>query len=134
MVNQTIVPTPLTSAGVARESYIAQPTEADVVYTPKGNKNIITIGSSSGTVTVTAQAVIPCNMPLACYQGSGAGLPNDHGLHNFVMSVTSSGSYVEEDFVLPYIDHYVDPTTGNVTLVCDAGMQANGKIGIFEMP
>ena len=134
MTNQIIVPTKLVATGIVRETFIAQPTQATVVYTPNGNKNIITIGSSSGTVTVTVQAVLPCNMPLACYQGSGAGKPNDHGLHSFIMSVTSSGSYVEEDFVIPYIDHYVDPTTGLISLACDAGMQSNGKIGIFEMP
>ena len=134
MTDQTIVPTKLVATGIARETYVAQPSQATVLYTPNGNKNIITIGSSSGTVIVTVQARSPCNMPLACYQGSGAGVPNDHGLHNFVMSVTSSGSYVEEDFVIPYIDHYVDPTTGLISLACDSGMQTNGKIGIFEMP
>ena len=134
MADQTIVPTPLTATGVSRASDIAQPTEATVKYQPSGNKDIIVIGSSSGTVIVTVQAVSPCNMPLACYQGSIAGKPNDHGLHNFVMSVTSTGSYVEEDFVIPYIDHYVDPTTGLISLACDSGMQTNGKIGIFEMP
>lgn len=134
MVDQTIVPTPLTATGVSREAHIALPQEATVLYEPSGNKDIIVIGSSSGTVIVTVKAISPCNMPLACYQGAGAGKPNDHGLHNFVMSVTSTGSYVEEDFVIPYIDHYVDPTTGLIELDCDSGMTTNGKIGIFEMP
>lgn len=140
MTNQTIVPTPMAATGVAQESIIAQPTGSTILYAPSGNKDFIVIGSSSGTVTVTVQAVAPCDMPLACYQGTGAGKPNDHGLHNFIMSVTSSGSYVEKTFVIPYIDHYVDPSqldvNGNaqVALACDAGMQTNGKIGIFEMP
>ena len=134
MATQTIVPTPMVSTGVAQESTIASLTGSPVVFAPVGNKCFITIGSASGTVNLVATCVSPCDMPLCCNQGSGAGVPNDAGLHKFVMTVVSTGTYVEKTFVIPYIDHFVDPTTGLITLTPDAGMTSNGKLGIFQMP
>jgi hypothetical protein len=127
----TRVPTKIVATGIDQDTYITQPSYSTVQFAPNGNKNLIVISCSSGTAVVTANAVTACNMPLACYQGSVAGKPNDHGLHNFVMSV-DSGATSPETFVLPYVDHYTDDT-GLVTLTVSSTL-GNMKIGIFEMP
>ena len=132
MADTRLTGTPIVATGIDQDTYITQPTNATVTFTPTGNKNLIVISCSSGTAIVTANAVTACNMPLACYQGAGAGVPNDHGLHNFVMSVPT-GVTSPQTFILPYIEHYTDPTSGLVTLTVSSTL-ANCKIGIFVMP
>ena len=124
MTTETRTPTPLISTGVVQ----TLTTPADTVYfTPSGNKDMIVIASSSGTVKVTAVCQTECSMPLACT----ASPCSDAGLHNFVMSVTT-GAGSPKAFIIPYIEHYISSTTGLVTLNVD--VKANCTLGIFEMP
>ena len=120
-VDNPRVPTQVVATGVVEETSITDPTGTSLTFTPNANKDFIVINTTTtGTVTATVVAKSNCDM--------------GH-LHDFVMAVTSiSNAFTEKMFVIPQIDHYVDPATGLVTINFDSGMQANGSIGIFEMP
>jgi hypothetical protein len=128
------VVTALTVMGIAQETFVTGSLPATVTYTPTGTSNFITIKNAGADVTVSAVCKVPCSMPLACANAAGT---NDAGMHNFVMKVTSVDA--EKSFVIPYLDHYIDPdpnsaTYGMVTLNCDAAMQDHGLLGIFTVP
>ena len=120
---QAFVQTPLVATGVQTEaaSILATPTGTPVTFTPSSDNDLIVIKNAGTVVTVTATCQTPCSMPLACLGG-------DSGMHDFVMSCTSTQG--ELMFKLPYLDHYIDPDTGLVSLVCDANMLDHGKLAI----
>jgi hypothetical protein len=129
------VVTALTALGTAQETFVTGSLPATVTFTPTGNLNFLTLKTAGAWgVTVTAVCKVACSMPLACANAAGT---NDAGLHNFVMNVLQAD--VEKSFVIPYLDHYIDPdpnsaTYGMITLNCDANMQAHGSMGIFTVP
>jgi hypothetical protein len=124
MTAQTITVVPITTTGVAQATTAI--TEATATFTPTGNRDFIVIQSVSGTVSATAVATLACNMPLACT----ASPCNDAGMHDFKMEVTTG---LTKTFYIPYMDHYIDSTTGKVTLTCTP-TDNNLKIGILRMP
>lgn len=124
---QAFVQTPLVATGVQTEaaSVLATPTGTPVTFTPSADNDLIVIKNSGTVVTVTATCKTPCSMPSVC---NVSGATNDAGLHDFVMSCTSTQG--ELMFKIPYLDHYIDPTTGKISLVCDANMLDHGKLAI----
>jgi hypothetical protein len=124
MTAQTITPVAVTTTGIAQTTVAI--TQATAEFVPTGNRNFIVISSVTGTVSATAVAKSPCDMPLSCT----ASPCNDAGLHNFKMECLTA---VTKAFYIPYIDKYIDSTTGKITLNCTP-TDGNLKIGIFIMP
>jgi hypothetical protein len=124
MTAQELTPYALDTIGVKQATYIVQATQDTATYTPERGRDFVVILSSSGTVTVTATCVAPCDMPLSCPS------PGDEGLHAFVMTAAVADG--ETTYVIPYIEHYINATSGLVTLTFSD--KTNTKIGIFRLP
>ena len=130
-VEQPFTQTKLVATGVQQEaaSVLAIPTGNPVTFTPSGKNDLIVIKNAGTVVTLKATCQAPCGMPLVCNVSGGT---NDAGLHDFVMSCTSVQG--ELTFVIPYLEHYISPTTGKVSLVPDANMTDHGKLAILTTP
>jgi hypothetical protein len=123
--------TPLVATGVQQEATSVLNTRVGtpITFTPSGKNDLIVIKNAGSVVTLTATCQAPCGMPLACNVVGGT---DDAGMHDFVMSCTSTQG--ELTFVIPYLEHYVNPTTGKVSLVPDANMTDHGKLAILTTP
>jgi hypothetical protein len=115
------------TTGKAQEGKLVAATDTTVYFEPRAGKDFIVIKSDSGTITFTAQCKTPCNMPLACTTSPCT----DAGLHDFVMSVSSAGGV--KTFYIPYIEHYIDSTTGLVELTV-GGILGDANICVFRLP
>lgn len=86
-------------------------------YRPSTNdRDFIRIVNTGTTMTVTAACHLACDM--GCTTA-----------HNFTIVIPATTG--DLTFVVPYIDHYVDPDTGLVTLTYSGG---TATIGLFRMP
>lgn len=124
MTAQTLTPVAITTTGITQTPVAI--TEATATFTPTGNRDIIVVQSVSGTVSATAVCEMACNMPLSCT----ASPCNDAGMHDFKMECLTG---VTKTFYIPYIDHYINSTTGKVTLTCTP-TDNNLKIAILRAP
>jgi hypothetical protein len=117
MTSEDRTPIPVTSTGVDVSSVLTTPADT-VTFTAAGNRDFLRITNGGSEMTVTVVCTTDCNIGLA------------KSAHNFVMTIPAVTG--DKIYSIPNIQHYIDVTTGKVTM--NFSRTSDVRLGIFEVP
>ena len=107
-----------TTTPIVQTSEMVSCNAAGNKFRPAGvDRDILRIINTGATLTVTVDCKVACDM--GCTTN-----------HDFSIEIPATTG--DLTFVIPHIDHYVDPDTGYVQL--DYDITPTATIGLFRMP